>query len=63
VLGQARDVEVYLTENQISKIVCMLFRCYIVTFQAGSAVLEPQSELSLRESKLAQDPVVNFIMR
>ena len=68
VLGQARDVKVYLTENHISEIACMLYRWYILNFQPISAVpfravLESESELSPQEPELAQAPIVNFVMR
>jgi hypothetical protein len=63
VLGQARDVKVYLIENYISEIACILYRWHILDFQASSAGLEPESELSSLEFKLVKDPIVNLAVR
>ena len=53
----------YLKENHISEIGWVIYRWYIVNFEARGTAIEPQSELSPHESKLAQDPIVNFVIR
>jgi hypothetical protein len=63
VLGQARDVKMYLIENHISEIARILYLWHSLDFQASSAALEPESVLSPREPKLAQAPIVNFAVR
>lgn len=59
---QARHLEVHLAENYISEIACSPFSSRIVNFQAGSTELDAQIQLSLLETKLIQEAVVNFIM-
>jgi hypothetical protein len=60
VLRQARDLEVHLAENYITEIACRPFSSYIVNFQARTTELDPRSELSPAETKVAQEAVVNF---
>jgi hypothetical protein len=59
---QARDLKMYLGENYIFEIACRPFSSYIVNFQPRSNELDAWSELSLPETTLAQEAVVNHEM-
>jgi hypothetical protein len=58
-LRQDRDLEVYLAENHISEIACSPFSSYILNFQPIRTDLDPRSDLSLSETMIDQEAVVN----